>query len=32
VIKALNGEELLTVSVDGQTLHVRLLDYIDGQP
>ncbi|AZE92428.1 Aminotransferase, class III [Pseudomonas orientalis] len=32
VIKALNGEELLTVSVDGQPLHLRLLDYIDGQP
>ncbi|AZF03095.1 aminotransferase [Pseudomonas sp. R5-89-07] len=32
VIKALNGDELLTVSVDGQTLHLRLLDYIDGQP
>ncbi|WDU62010.1 aminotransferase [Pseudomonas poae] len=32
VIKALNGEELLTLSLDGQTLHVRLLDYIDGQP
>lgn len=32
VIKALNGDELLTVSVDGQTLHLRLLDYIEGQP
>jgi 4-aminobutyrate aminotransferase-like enzyme/Ser/Thr protein kinase RdoA (MazF antagonist) len=32
VIKALNGEELLTVTLDGQTLHLRLLDYIDGQP
>lgn len=32
VIKALNGEELLTVTVDGQTLHLRVLDYIDGQP
>ncbi|CRM26713.1 2,2-dialkylglycine decarboxylase [Pseudomonas sp. 37 R 15] len=32
VIKALNGDELLTISVDGQTLHLRLLDYIDGQP
>ncbi len=32
VIKALSGEELLTLSVGGQTLHLRLLDYIDGQP
>ncbi len=32
VIQALNGDELLTVSVDGQTLHLRLLEYIDGQP
>ena len=32
VIKALNGEELLTVTLDGQTLHLRVLDYIDGQP
>ncbi|AZF45573.1 aminotransferase [Pseudomonas sp. R2-7-07] len=32
VIKALNGDELLSVTVDGQTLHLRLLDYIDGQP
>src|SRR5476651_2411988 len=32
VIKALTGEDLLTVTVDGQTLHLRLLDYIDGQP
>ncbi|MGA9700002.1 phosphotransferase, partial [Pseudomonas sp.] len=32
VIQALNGEELLTLSLDGQTLHVRVLDYIDGQP
>lgn len=32
VIKAHTGEELLTVAVDGQNLHLRLLDYIDGQP
>ncbi|MDF2796386.1 MAG: hypothetical protein K0S85_4139, partial [Pseudomonas orientalis] len=32
VIKALNGDELLSVTVDGQPLHLRLLDYIDGQP
>lgn len=32
VIKAHTGEELLTVAVDGQTLHLRVLDYIDGQP
>lgn len=32
VIKALNGEELLTITHDGQTLHLRVLDYIDGQP
>lgn len=32
VIKALNGEELLTLTLDGQSLHLRLLDYIDGQP
>jgi len=31
VIKALSGEELLTVTLDGQTLHLRLLDYIGGQ-
>lgn len=32
VIKALSGDELLTVALGGQTLHVRLLDYIEGQP
>ncbi|MDR8370494.1 aminotransferase [Pseudomonas lactis] len=32
VIQTVEGEELLTVNVDGQTLHLRLLDYIDGQP
>jgi 4-aminobutyrate aminotransferase-like enzyme/Ser/Thr protein kinase RdoA (MazF antagonist) len=31
VIGALDGEELLTQTVDGQTVHLRLLDYIDGQ-
>ena len=29
---AQNGEDLLTVDIDGQPLRVRLLDYIDGQP
>ncbi|NMZ32569.1 aminotransferase [Pseudomonas proteolytica] len=32
VIRALDGEQLLTVTVAGQTLHVRLLGYIEGQP
>lgn len=32
VIQALTGEELLTVAVDGQALHLRLLSYIEGQP
>lgn len=32
VIKSLTGDELLTLSLDGQALHVRVLDYIDGQP
>ncbi|WP_248732424.1 aminotransferase [Pseudomonas sp. MWU13-2517] len=32
VIQTLEGDELLTVSLDGQTLHVRLLEYIDGRP
>jgi len=32
VNRALTGEDLLTVTVDGQTVHLRLLDYIDGQP
>ncbi|KAA0945159.1 aminotransferase [Pseudomonas sp. ANT_H14] len=32
VIAALNGEELLTETVAGQTVRLRLLDYIDGQP
>ena len=32
VIKTLTGDELLTLAIEGQTLHVRLLGYIDGQP
>ncbi|OPA95997.1 hypothetical protein BFW86_00860 [Pseudomonas fluorescens] len=32
VIESLAGEELLTLTVDGRTLHLRVLDYIDGQP
>lgn len=32
VISSLNGEELLTEPVAGHTVHLRLLDYIDGQP
>jgi 4-aminobutyrate aminotransferase-like enzyme/Ser/Thr protein kinase RdoA (MazF antagonist) len=32
VMDALNGEDLLTVTVEGQAVHLRLLDYIDGQP
>jgi 4-aminobutyrate aminotransferase-like enzyme/Ser/Thr protein kinase RdoA (MazF antagonist) len=32
VITSLNGEELLTETVAGHTVHLRLLDYIDGQP
>ena len=32
VNRALTGEDLLTVTVGGQTVHLRLLDYIDGQP
>lgn len=31
VIPALNGEDLLSVEVGGQAVHVRLLDYIEGQ-
>lgn len=31
VIPASNGEDLLTLEVDGQAVHVRLLEYIDGQ-
>ncbi|MGY2293403.1 aminotransferase [Pseudomonas sp. SDO528_S397] len=32
VIAARDGRELLTETVDGHTVHLRLLDYIDGQP
>ncbi|MGC6371049.1 aminotransferase [Pseudomonas sp. K2I15] len=32
VITSLNGADLLTETVAGQTVHLRLLDYIDGQP
>lgn len=32
VIKSLTGEALLTLTLDGQALHVRVLEYIDGQP
>ncbi|SCX69573.1 4-aminobutyrate aminotransferase [Pseudomonas sp. NFACC32-1] len=32
VIAANNGQDLLTLDVDGQAVHVRLLEYIDGQP
>ena len=31
VIPADNGEDLLSLDIDGQAVHVRLLDYIDGQ-
>ncbi|WP_409298592.1 aminotransferase [Pseudomonas sp. KCJK8993] len=31
VIPASDGEELLTLEIAGQALHVRLLDYIDGR-
>ncbi|MHC8316721.1 aminotransferase [Pseudomonas sp. LB3P31] len=32
VIPASNGADLLTLEVAGQTVHVRLLGYIEGQP
>lgn len=32
VISTLAGEQLLSVTVAGQAVHLRLLDYIDGQP
>lgn len=32
VISSLAGQELLTETIAGQTVHLRLLDYIDGQP
>ncbi|MCM8744228.1 aminotransferase [Pseudomonas koreensis] len=31
VIAANNGEDLLTLQADGEAVHVRLLDYIEGQ-
>ena len=31
VIPAINGAELLTLEVGGQAVHMRLLDYIEGQ-
>ncbi|MGN8345279.1 aminotransferase [Pseudomonas sp. SMV71] len=31
VMPAGNGQDLLTLDVDGQAVHVRLLEYIDGQ-
>ncbi|WP_460411513.1 MULTISPECIES: aminotransferase [unclassified Pseudomonas] len=32
VIAANNGEDLLSLEVGGEAVHVRLLDYIEGQP
>jgi Ser/Thr protein kinase RdoA (MazF antagonist) len=32
VIPANNGDDLLTLQIDGEPVHVRLLDYIEGQP
>ncbi|MGU9829486.1 aminotransferase [Pseudomonas sp. LF242] len=32
VNRALTGEDVLSVTVGGQTVHLRVLDYIDGQP
>ncbi|MBC3269495.1 aminotransferase [Pseudomonas sp. SWRI81] len=32
VITANNGEDLLSLQADGAAVHVRLLEYIDGQP
>ncbi|WP_236181323.1 MULTISPECIES: aminotransferase [Pseudomonas] len=32
VIAASNGTDLLTLDVGGESVHVRLLDYIEGQP
>ncbi|WP_434699276.1 aminotransferase [Pseudomonas sp. D1-1] len=31
VIEAANGQDLLTLDVHGQAIHMRLLEYIDGQ-
>jgi Ser/Thr protein kinase RdoA (MazF antagonist) len=32
VIAANNGEDLLSLQANGEAVHVRLLEYIDGQP
>jgi 4-aminobutyrate aminotransferase-like enzyme/Ser/Thr protein kinase RdoA (MazF antagonist) len=32
VIAANNGQDLLSLEAGGETVHVRLLDYIEGQP
>lgn len=32
VIAANNGADLLSLQANGETVHVRLLEYIDGQP
>ncbi|AIG04264.1 phosphotransferase family/aminotransferase, class III [Pseudomonas fluorescens] len=32
VVSTLGGQQLVSVTVDGQPLHLRLLDYIEGQP
>ncbi|MBJ2263668.1 aminotransferase [Pseudomonas sp. So3.2b] len=32
VISTLDGEQLLSLTVAGQAVHLRVLDYIDGQP
>ncbi|MCU0073287.1 aminotransferase [Pseudomonas koreensis] len=32
VMTATNGADLLTLDVGGESVHVRLLDYIEGQP
>lgn len=31
VLPAKNGDELLTLDLDGQTVHVRVLDYVEGR-
>ena len=31
VIRASSGEQLLSLNLDGQSVHVRVLDFIDGQ-
>ncbi|WP_065257773.1 aminotransferase [Pseudomonas bananamidigenes] len=32
VIPANDGQDLLSLEIDGEAVHVRLLDYIEGQP